>query len=331
MRVSLFGLGYVGCATAAGLAGSGHEVLGVDIRERKVRMLNRGESPIIEKDFDALIRACARRGNLRGCADGIAAVSGSDLSLITVGSPKKRNGEFDYGSLLSAVWHIGEALKEKRGFHVIGLRSAVPPGTTESLVIPELEKISGKAAESDFAVCVNPEFLRSGSVWENPTRPSFAVVGSRGRRGREIWQQIYRGADKILHTEIKAAEMLKWTYDAVSLLYTNFAGEAGKLPYGKSGAAGELIDFLHSQIRRDRARSDLATHPATGSPAPVDMHRVLRQARDSHLEAPALKTLLQALREQVREGADQAASASTGAAAGGEPAGARAANLTGDC
>src|SRR5215471_13133640 len=166
MRVSIFGLGYVGCATAAGLAGNGHEVLGVDISERKVRLLNRGESPIVEGDFNALIRACARRGNLSGCADAIAAVAASDLSLITVGSPKKRNGEFDYGSLLNAVWQIGEALKEKRGFHVIGLRSAGPPGTTESLVIPELEKISSKAAGSDFAVCVNPEFLRTGSARE---------------------------------------------------------------------------------------------------------------------------------------------------------------------
>ena len=315
MRVSIFGLGYVGCATAAGLAGNGHEVLGVDISDRKVRMLNRAESPIVEKDFNALIRACVRRGNLRGCADGIAAVADSDLSLITVGSPKKRNGEFDYGSLLNAVWLIGEALKGKRGYHVIGLRSAVPPGTTESLAIPELEKISGKAAGSDFAVCVNPEFLRSGSASEDPTRPSFVVVGTRGRQGREIWQQIYREAAEILHTEIRTAEKLKWTCDALISLKADVAGEAGKIPYRKSGASGELIDFLYSQIRRDPAQSDRAT---------LDMY----QARDSHLEAPVLKMALQALREQVPEGADKAGSASTGEAAGGEPAGERAANLT---
>jgi GDP-mannose 6-dehydrogenase len=332
MRVSVFGLGYVGCATAASLAGSGHEVLGVDISERKVRMINRGESPIVERDFDALIRSGARRGRLAGCADGLKAVAESDLSLITVGSPTKRNGEFDYGFLLNAIWQIGEALKKKSTFHVIGLRSAVPPGTTESLVIPELEKISGKPAGSDFAVCVNPEFLRSGSAWEDPARPPFVVVGSRAGQGQEVWQQIYHGAERILHTEIKTAEMLKCTCDALSLLKANFAGEMSKIPHDRSGAARKLIDLLYSQANLDRSRVDLTPHPAAGSRATSsDMRPILRQARHWHVEPPVLKMLLQSLRQQTRDGADQAINASAGAAAGDERRILAQGKASGDC
>src|SRR3990170_1731760 len=144
MRVSVFGLGYVGSVSAASFAADGHTVIGVDVNPDKVASLNEGRSPIVEKGLDELIRTAAANGSLRATADTVEAVNRTDLSLLCVGTPSRKNGSLDLSYLERVCQQIGEALKAKADYHVVVVRSTVLPGTTHDVVIPAIERTSGK-------------------------------------------------------------------------------------------------------------------------------------------------------------------------------------------
>src|SRR5215212_9046733 len=157
MNVSVFGLGYVGSVSAASFAADGHHVIGVDVNPDKVASLNEGRSPIVEKGLDELIRDNAANGRLRATTSTKEAVDATDLSLVCVGTPSRKNGSLDLSYLERVCEQIGEALTTKHDYHVVVVRSTVLPGTTHDLVIPTLEKASGKTYGTGFGVTVNPE------------------------------------------------------------------------------------------------------------------------------------------------------------------------------
>src|SRR5258706_3982138 len=164
MKVSVFGLGYVGSVSAAALAADGHTVVGVDVNEDKVASVNGGRSPIVEPGLDGLIGQEVAKGRLRATCDPSAAVAATEISLICVGTPSRRNGSLDLTYLERACGEIGQALRNKPDYHVVVVRSTVLPGTTHERVIPALERASGKTYGDGFGVSVNPEFLREGSA-----------------------------------------------------------------------------------------------------------------------------------------------------------------------
>ena len=146
MKISVVGMGYVGCVTGAALSRRGNDVIGIDVNGQKVGAINRGDAPILEKGLSELIADRVRDGKLRATTNGAEAVEETELSLICVGTPARKNGSFDYSHLLSAVREVGEGIKRKHGHHVVAIRSTLLPGTTEHMVIPELEKSPGKKA-----------------------------------------------------------------------------------------------------------------------------------------------------------------------------------------
>ena len=158
MNVSVFGLGYVGSVSAASFAADGHTVIGVDVNPGKVATLNEGRSPIVEKGLDELIRENAASGHLRATTSTAEAVNATDLSLICVGTPSRKNGSLDLTYLERVAEQIGEALRSKERYHVVCIRSTVLPGTTHEVVIPALERTSGKKYGVGFGVTINPEF-----------------------------------------------------------------------------------------------------------------------------------------------------------------------------
>src|SRR4051812_5298820 len=177
MRVSVFGLGYVGSVSAASFAGDGHTVVGVDVAPAKVASLNEGRSPIVEKGLDDLIRENTANGRLRATTSTADAVRGTDLSLICVGTPSRKNGSLDLTYLERVAEQIGEALRDKDGYHVVVVRSTVLPGTTHDVVIPALGGASGKKYAPGFGVGVTQEFLReSAAIHDSPT-PPLTLVG----------------------------------------------------------------------------------------------------------------------------------------------------------
>ena len=163
MRVSIFGLGYVGCVSAACLSEAGHEVIGVDSNPLKVEVINGGRSPIVEPGVEDLIAAAVKDQRLRATTDVASAVAESDLSLVCVGTPSNHNGSLDLRHIKRVCQEIGAALELKRGYHIVAVRSTMLPGTVAGVVIPALEVYSGKRSGRDFGVAINPEFLREGT------------------------------------------------------------------------------------------------------------------------------------------------------------------------
>src|SRR5687768_9480066 len=177
MNVSVFGLGYVGSVSAASFAADGHTVVGVDVNPDKVASLNEGRSPIVEKGLDELIKQTTADGRLRATTSTKEAVEATDLSLICVGTPSRKNGSLDLAYLERVCEQIGEVLKGKESYHVVVVRSTVLPGTTHNVVIPALERTSGKKYGSGFGVSVNPEFLREGTALHDFRNPPMTLIG----------------------------------------------------------------------------------------------------------------------------------------------------------
>jgi len=155
-NISIFGLGYVGSVSIACIAQDGHSVIGVDSNKAKVDIINRGHSPVIEKDLEPLIDHGLKNGLIQATTDGKYSVLNSDISFICVGTPSNPNGSLNLEYIERVIHDIGDNLKEKNGYHIIVIRSTIMPGTTEKTIIPILETNSGKKLGIDFGVVVNP-------------------------------------------------------------------------------------------------------------------------------------------------------------------------------
>lgn len=177
MRISIFGLGYVGTVSAGCFASNGHEIVAVDPIQNKVNLINDGQSPIIEADIGGIVASAVRAGRLRATIDAALAVRETDLSIVCVGTPSQANGNLDLRYIRRISEQIAQALRHKSTFHVVVIRSTVLPGTMREVVIPILEEYSGKRAGTDFGVCHNPEFLREGSAVKDFNSPPKTVIG----------------------------------------------------------------------------------------------------------------------------------------------------------
>ncbi|MBC8087574.1 MAG: nucleotide sugar dehydrogenase, partial [Phycisphaerae bacterium] len=194
-RVSVFGLGYVGCVSAGCLAKEGHEVVGVDVASEKVDLINRGSATIIEDGVQDLIATMVAAGRLRATTDVAMAVAGTEVSLVCVGTPSRANGGLNLAYVERVCTEIGEAILAKGAIHTVVIRSTVLPGTVHEVVIPAIEKASGLKSGVGFHVCANPEFLREGTSIKDFYDPPFTVIGSESDEGAQAVRDLYGGLD----------------------------------------------------------------------------------------------------------------------------------------
>jgi GDP-mannose 6-dehydrogenase len=214
MRVSVFGLGYVGCVTAACLARAGHQVVGVDVNRQKVEMVNEGRSPLVEPGLGELIAQVVARGGLRATASTAEAVRVTDLALICVGTPGRASGQLDTSAVERVGEEIGRALAGRDRYTVV-LRSTVLPGTVEERLGPAIARGAGRPPGGWLRLAVNPEFMREGSSIEDFARPPFTVVGTADDETAEMLRALYAGADApFVRTSIRSAEMVKYACNA---------------------------------------------------------------------------------------------------------------------
>src|SRR5438874_12431833 len=240
MRVSVFGLGYVGSVSAGSFAADGHEVIGVDVNAEKVAAINAGRSPIVEPGLDDLLARNAAEGRLRATTNTAEAIADTEVSLLCVGTPSRRNGSLDLTYLERVSEQVGTALKDKSTYHVVVVRSTVLPGTTHGVVIPALERTSGKKYGEGFGVSVNPEFLREGTALKDFRKPPLTLVGHNHATDAAPTKALYDDIDAPLYsTSIRVAEMIKYTSNAWHAVKVVFANEIGNLckRVGKIGRA----------------------------------------------------------------------------------------------
>jgi GDP-mannose 6-dehydrogenase len=299
-------MGYVGCVTAACLARLGHRVLGVDVSAAKVEMIESGRSPVLEPGLDQLIAEGRSAGRLRATTDAVAAVHGSTISLICVGTPSLRNGKLDLSHIGAVAQQIGAALREKTQFHTIALRSTVLPGTTESLLLAELEQASGRHGGADFAVCYNPEFMREGTAVADFLHPPFTVIGARTPEELRPLREIYDAIPgRVFETCICVAEMTKYVSNAFHALKIGFANEIGTL-CKNLGVDTEMVTQVFT------ADCKLNISPAYLSPGfafggsclPKDLRALSYRAKELDLCLPLLESIERSNSEHLRRAAE---------------------------
>lgn len=231
MRISIFGMGYVGCVGAACCAKLGHHVVGVDVSAHKVELINSGRPTIIEKDIEELVKAAHDEGKLEATTDVAYAVQNSEISFIAVGTPSSREGHLNLGYIYKVAAQIGEALKDKAEFHIVAVRSTVLPGTNERIG-RILEEASGKKRDEAFTVVSNPEFLREGTAVHDYLNPPLTLVGADNEAAMEKMRQLYKDLPgEFIATDIRVAEMMKYvnnTYHALKIVFGNEVGNICK-------------------------------------------------------------------------------------------------------
>ena len=307
MRVSVFGLGYVGSVSAAAFASDGHEVVGVDVNPDKVRAINEGRSPIVEPGLDELLTQGADAKRLRATTSTDEAVHATDLSLICVGTPSRKNGSLDLGYLERVCEQIGEALKTNDAYHVVVVRSTVLPGTTHGVVIPALERHSGKKYGEGFGVAVNPEFLREGTAIKDFRQPPLTLVGHNHAADAAPTKALYEHIEApLFSTSIRVAEMMKYTSNAWHAVKVVFANEIGNLCKRVGVDSHEVMDIFCKDDKLNLSPYYLKPGFAFGgSCLPKDVRAMQYRAKEVDLEMPLINSVLHSNRLQVQHAIDQ--------------------------
>jgi GDP-mannose 6-dehydrogenase len=302
-RIGIFGLGYVGAVSAAALADSGHEVIGVDVNPAKVGMVNAGRSPVVEAGLEELLKRGVEANRIHASPDAEEAVAATDISMICVGTPSHRNGSLDVTQIAKVCHEIGLGLKKASSHHVVVIRSTMLPGSTEDVVIPALEQASGKRAGTDFGVCVNPEFLREGASLRDFFEPPFTLIGGSDERAIAPVRALYSMLEApLLVVPIKDAEMVKYACNAYHALKVTFANEVGNICAEQGIDSHRVIEILCRDTKLNISPAYLKPGFAFGgSCLPKDLRALINQARRFDVEAPVLEAILRSNARQIEK------------------------------
>lgn len=292
MRISIFGLGYVGCVGAACCAKLGHHVIGVDVTENKVNLINAGRATIIEAEIDDLVREGYEAGLLEATQDIDYAVQNSDISFIAVGTPSTKQGHLKLDYIFDCARNIGAALAKKDGFHVVAIRSTVLPGTNAN-VAAIIEEASGKKEGVDFAMVSNPEFLREGTAVHDYLNPPVTVVGSNNERAVEMMRELYVHIDaEFVATEVPVAEIMKYVCNTYHGLKIVFANEVGNICKALGIDSHKVMDIFCKDKQLNISSYYFKPGFAYGgSCLPKDSKALRTLAYDNYVDVPVINAI----------------------------------------
>ena len=293
MKISVFGLGYVGSVATACFARDGHRVIGVDTDPYKADLVNRGVSPLVEKNLSEMLAEGVHAGTISATTDQRKAVLQTDLSLICVGTPSQPTGDLDLTSVIRVCETIGEALKNKSTRHLVVARSTMLPGSVEDSVIPTLERSCGKSAGAGFGVAINPEFLRESSAIHDFYHPPKTVIGALDEADARTVARLYEKIDAPLFlTSIKTAEMIKYTDNIFHALKVVFGNEIGLICKQMGVNSDEVMEIFCQDRKLNLSRAYLKPGFAFGgSCLPKDLRAILRLAGARDIEVPVLAAI----------------------------------------
>ncbi|MBK1647100.1 nucleotide sugar dehydrogenase [Rhabdochromatium marinum] len=306
MHIGIFGLGYVGAVSAGCLAYDGHRVIGVDPSVTKVKLINAGQTPVIEAEIGTLISDSVDKGMLSATTDFAAAVEQTDLSIICVGTPSQLNGSLDLSHVRTVCEQIGESLGKKGGFHVVVIRSTILPGTMRRIVIPTLEEYSGKRAGESFGVCHNPEFLREGSAVWDFQHPPKTVIGELDAQSGDILAKLYAGLPApLIRTDIETAEMVKYTDNVWHALKVGFANEIGNICKALEIDGHQLMDIFCQDTKLNLSAYYMKPGFAFGgSCLPKDVRALTYKAKAMDIQVPILDAIMPSNELQIKKAID---------------------------
>lgn len=304
MKISVFGLGYVGAVSAGCLAKEGHEIIGVDPNQTKVDLINAGQTPIIEDQIGEIIQQAVQTGVLRATTSTEEAINGTEMSLICVGTPSQFNGSLDLSYVRRVCEQIGSVLKSKEDFHLVVVRSTMLPGSMRSLVIPALEESSGKVAGVGFGVCNNPEFLREGTAVHDFYHPPKTVIGETDRKSGDMLASVYAKMEApLIRTEVEVAEMVKYTDNNWHAVKVAFANEIGSICKAAGIDSHKVMDIFCQDTKLNISPYYMRPGFAFGgSCLPKDVRALTYKANRLDLDLPLLNNVLRSNRRHIERG-----------------------------
>jgi GDP-mannose 6-dehydrogenase len=304
LKISIFGLGYVGTVSAGCLAADGHEVIGVDPVLAKVGLINNGQSPIVEAEIAEIIASTVAAGCFHATDDTGQAIRETELSFVCVGTPSLANGNLDLRYIRRICEQIGEALRTKTARHTVVIRSTILPGTMHKIVIPTLEEFSGKKAGIDFGVCNNPEFLREGSAVKDFRCPPKTVIGDLEQASGDLLAQLYKKLDApLIRTDLQTAEMVKYVDNSWHALKIGFANEIGNLCKSLGVDSHRVMDIFCQDQKLNISPVYLKPGFAFGgSCLPKDLRALAYQGKVHDLQLPILTSILPSNEMQISRG-----------------------------
>ena len=302
MRVSVFGLGYVGCVTASCVSRAGHEVIGVDIDAEKVAAVNAGTPPVVEPGLGELLAELVGAHRLRATVSAAEAVRQTDVGLICVGTPGRANGQLGVAALERIGQEIGQALAGRTEPYTVVLRSTVLPGTTERVLIPALRAGAGRELACQLRVAVNPEFMREGSSLRDFAHPPFTLVGSDDAETASVLRALYADvAAPFVHTAVRTAEMVKYVSNAFHALKVCFANEIGDVCAALGADAHEVMRIFLMDRKLNVSEAYLRpSYAFGGSCLPKDLRALMHAARTVDVSLPLLSAILPSNDGQIR-------------------------------
>lgn len=293
MRVSIFGIGYVGAVTAACLCKSGHRVVAVDPNQTKVDLLNSGKAPIVEPELPELIREATAAGTLRATTDVADAIANSDLSIVCVGTPSLPNGNLDLSYVETVCEEIGAALAAKDGFHSVVMRSTMLPGSMASTVIPTLERCSGLIAGIGFGIAIYPEFLRESTAVADYMNPAVIVIGRHDETTVDRLRELNAGLPGTFKiVEIGTAEAIKYANNCWHATKITFANEVGNICKAAGIDGQEVMEVVCADHRLNVSAAYLKPGMAFGgSCLPKDLRAFRYKAMSLDVKTPMLEAV----------------------------------------
>ncbi len=302
MKISIFGLGYVGCVSLACLSENGHKAIGVDVIPHKNNLINEGKATIIEKDIDELIESNWKKGRISSTLDFKEAVMQSEISIICVGTPSDVNGHLNLNAIYETAEQIGKALSRKDDFHIVVIRSTVLPGTNKK-VGEIIAENSGKKRNEGFAIVSNPEFLREGSAVKDYYNPPVTVIGTDSDIASKKIVEMYDGINTpIAETSIEIAELIKYVNNSFHALKVSFANEVGNICKKMNIDSHELMNLFCMDKQLNLSSYYLKPGFAFGgSCLPKDLKAFKTMAHDFYLESPVLNSILESNENQKNQ------------------------------
>jgi GDP-mannose 6-dehydrogenase len=306
MNVSVFGLGYVGCVTAACLARDGHQVVGVDVSTDKVAMINDGRSPIVEPDLEPLLRRLARERRLTATTSAADAVRDCDVALICVGTPDIGHGQPDLEALSRVATAIGEACVNRTTLLTVVVRSTVLPGTNDLVRERMMKAASANGHVPNIMLASNPEFMREGSSIRDFDHPPFVLIGSDDTDSLAVLRSLYASVNAdVVETSIRTAEMIKYVCNCFHALKVCFGNEIADLCDALGADAQEVMRIFRLDRKLNISEAYLTPGFAFGgSCLPKDLRALLCAGRLNAVDLPVLSSILPSNEGQIRRAAE---------------------------
>src|ERR687895_847679 len=295
MKISIFGLGYVGAVSLACLARDGHDVIGVDVDAAKLELISSGTTPVVEEGMVELMQQLATAGRICVTSDVAEAVRDTHISLISVGTPSASNGSQDQSAVLNLAREIGMAMRNNTSRHVFVFRSTLVPGTVEDTLRPIIEEESGKKEGIEFHVCFQPEFLREGTSIRDYDNPPFTIVGANAKPPVDMLRELFGHLPCAFHvTSIRAAEMVKYCCNNFHALKISFANETARLCEALQVDPFEVMDLLCKDKQLNISPAYLKPGFAFGGPClPKDLRATIHLAKIRDVDVPLHAAIMQ--------------------------------------